>query len=143
MTAVLLDVALYELSVLIVGLFCLGFFAALALVLVVALVEALVLWAFDWGTFSRAWRDAFWANLTSAAAGIPLGLVMKGTMLTWWGIVICALLSVAIEFGVLWLLKRAVAPKRLLLICGVANAASYFLIVLFLLLRLVLARGSA
>ena len=142
MLATTLDMPLYQLSVLVVGVACLGLFLALALVLLIALVEALVLWGFDWGTFFRSWRDAFWANLASTLAGIPLGLVMQETMLTWWGLAISALLSVAIESVVLWLLKRDIAPKRLLLICGAANAASYFLIVVFLLLRLLFLRGA-
>jgi hypothetical protein len=116
--------------------FCLGLFLALALVLVVALVEALVLWGlFGWETLFRTWRQTFWANLVSAAAGVPLSLVMQEMMLTWWGLAICAVLSVAIESGVLWLLNRKVALKRLLLGCAAANLASYILIALMLLIR--------
>jgi hypothetical protein len=44
---------------------------------------------------------------------------------------------VASESLVLWLLQRDGAPKRLLLACGSANAASYALTVLVLVLGLV------
>lgn len=120
---------------------CLGLFLALGLVLVIALVEALVLWGlFDWKPLFRTWRYAFWANLVSAVAGVPLSLVMQEMMLTWWGLAICAVLSVAIESGVLWLLNRKAAPKRLLLGCAAANAASYVLIALILLVRYLVLR---
>ena len=107
--------------------FCLGLFGALALLLVAALVEALILWAFGWESLLRAWRDAFWASLAGVLAAISLGVILGASVRSWWGLAAAVVFAVAVEFDILLLLRRDIAPRRLLLICAAANAASYLL----------------
>jgi hypothetical protein len=106
-----------------------GLVAGGLLVLLIALVEAVVLWLLKWGGFWQALRDAFLMNVVSALAGLVLNFFagdwdaispLVPLLVAW-------LLSVLVEGAVLLLLRRH--PPRLTWLAAVAaNVASYAII---------------
>jgi hypothetical protein len=107
----------------------LGLAAFGLLVLLIALVEAVVLWLLKWGGLWQALRDAFLMNVVSALVGFVLNLFagdwdaispLVPLLVAW-------LLSVLVEGAVLMLLRRH--PPRLTWLAAVAaNVASYAII---------------
>ncbi len=106
--------------------------AGLVLFALIVLIEAVVLWRFRWNAFLRSLGDSALMNLASTVVGILISLVLGQRIAAWWGLLLSFLLSVLIEFGVLCLRKSAWGPERKLLVAAVANAASYVLLVLVL-----------
>jgi hypothetical protein len=126
-----------------------GLAVGLAVFLPILIVEALALWRLKWGTFGRSLLDALLANFVSAIFGLAFFTVFYAVSFQcqriptddgqhsiqscdWtispilWFVVMIAL-SLAIEGGVLALLKRH--PSRQTWVAAlVANAASYLLL---------------
>lgn len=90
-------------------------------------VETLVLWLLKWGSFYRSLLAAFLMNLASTLLGFVLfGLSLLGVdslSLVFFGFI----LSVAVEGGVLMLMKKGAARQNWIVALA-ANIASYILL---------------
>jgi hypothetical protein len=118
----------------------------------IVLIEALVLWRLKWGSFGRSLGDSAIVNLASTLVGLVLFVLFVQTAFQcqrvpagdgqhtinscgWLvsplvGLVVLWALSVAIEGGVLLLLKRH-APRQTWIAALAGNAVSYLLLGLF------------
>jgi hypothetical protein len=127
------------------AIFLFGIVAGVILVFVIALIEAIVLRLLGWASFGRSLIDAFVMNLASTLVGLVLNVVAADAYQScgydparggrfcdflispWSLLVIAGLLSVLVEAGVLFLLRRR--PARQTWLAALAcNIASYALI---------------
>jgi hypothetical protein len=131
-----------------------GLTLGLVVFLPIVLVESLVLWRLSWGSFRRSLGDSAIVNLASTLVGLVLFALFVQTAFQCvrvpagdgqhtvnscgWvvppllGLVALWALSVAIEGGVLLLLKRH-APRQTWIAALAVNAVSYLLLGLLLL----------
>jgi hypothetical protein len=115
--------------------FIFGVGAALVVLTLAILSEAVVLWLLSWGSFSRSLLDAFLMNVASTVPGIGLaiaglitGIASVGFLVVTWAV------SVGVEGGVLLLLKRHPAPVtwRAALLANLVSYSALGLLILFL-----------
>lgn len=91
-----------------------GWAGFLAVSPVIVLAEAIVLRLLGWGTFGRSLLDAFLVNLASGLVGgcaLAAGLSLQANAALWLGLLAAFVVSVAIEGGGLWLLRRRPAGE--------------------------------
>jgi hypothetical protein len=123
-----------------------GFGVVFVLLLILALIEAPVLWYRGWATWWRCVRDSLIMNTASTIVGFILSILMQDmlnecgydparggrwceplvpTWLVWLGMF---LLTIVIEFGVLRLLRKEGDNALLLKVVALANALTYALL---------------
>jgi hypothetical protein len=102
----------------------------------IVLAEAVVLRLLKWGTFWKSLLDAFIVNLVSTLVGataFAAGFLFAEPAAIWLSLLIALILSVAIEGGVLLLLKRH-PGRQTWLAALIANLVSYAGLALVILL---------
>lgn len=120
------------------GAFLLVIFGAGVLFLILAvLLEAFVMHKMHFtDTFGRAVLFSFVANLVSTVAGILLSNtdaeLFRLTSIK--GFIILFVITVILEFAVLYLMNKQSPLKRTLLVCILMNLATYALAALFILI---------
>lgn len=93
----------------------------------IVLVEAVVLLLLRWDGLWRSLLDAFVMNLVSTLAGaciLGAGLLFQTPAATWLSLFLAYVLSVVLEGGVLWLMRRR-PFGRTAVAAVAANTVSY------------------
>lgn len=102
--------------------------ALIVLTLIITIAEAIVMLLLKWDKFGRSLWASLLMNITSTIfGGVLIALGVLGGSYAW--LVAAFVLSVLIEGGVLMLMNRG-AVRQNLLTSLIANLASYFVIIL-------------
>ncbi|SRR5258706_13536967 len=111
-------------------------FAALIIFMIIAITtEAITMLLMKYNKVGKAFLDSFLANIASLAVGFVLFTILgtvfyitESIILTW---LILYVLTVAVEFLVLYLLNRTHPRNKTLLTSAVMNIVSYIILYLF------------
>lgn len=124
-----------------------GLWIGLIVLLLLSLIEAPVLWKHGWATWWMSLRDSLIMNTATTIVGIVLAVTTQDLLnncgydperggrwceplLPEWSIwLIMFVLTVAIEYGVLLLLRKEADKKLLLRIVAIANLITYALFI--------------
>ncbi len=115
--------------------------SALLLILFMVLcifVEAFIIWKMGYKAFYKEniW-PSFLANTVSLLAGIIIFSATKHLHLKAWLWFIFFLISMIFEMGILRLIKRNIAAKKLLIMVVVSNLASYLMLLIIMFISII------